>query len=95
MYDLQKSKSNIVPYKKLLLESPKLKSSEIFKAIEIAIPSTEIEVAILKTKAFIKTASRASITTGSMSNHSNEPVVNRFNAGCTKKSHRWTTMKNG
>jgi hypothetical protein len=32
-----------VPYKKLLLESPKLKSSEIFKAIEIAIPSTEIE----------------------------------------------------
>jgi hypothetical protein len=40
-----------VPYKKLLLESPKLKSSEIFKAIEIAIPSTEIEVAILKTKA--------------------------------------------
>ena len=40
-----------MPYKKLLLESPKLKSSEIFKAIEIAIPSTEIEVAILKTKA--------------------------------------------
>jgi hypothetical protein len=39
-----------VPYKKLLLESPKLKSSEIFKAIEIAIPSTEIEAAILKTK---------------------------------------------
>lgn len=37
-------------YKKILLESPKLKSSEIFKAIEIAIPSTEIEVAILKTK---------------------------------------------
>ena len=40
-----------MPYKKLLLESPKLKSSEIFKAIEIAIPSTEIEAAILKTKA--------------------------------------------
>jgi hypothetical protein len=40
-----------VPYKKLLLESPKLKSSEIFKAIEIAIPSTEIEAAILKAKA--------------------------------------------
>lgn len=39
-----------MPYKKLLLESPKLKSSEIFKAIEIAIPSTEIEAAILKTK---------------------------------------------
>ena len=43
-----------MPYKKLLLESPKLKSSEIFKAIEIAIPSTEIEVAILKTKAYEK-----------------------------------------
>jgi hypothetical protein len=40
-----------VPYKKLLLESPKLKNSEIFKAIEMAIPSTEIEAAILKTKA--------------------------------------------
>jgi hypothetical protein len=40
-----------VPYKKLLLESPKLRSSEIFKAIEIGIPSTEIEAAILKTKA--------------------------------------------
>ena len=39
-----------MPYKKLLLESPKLKSSEIFKAIEIAIPSIEIEAAILKTK---------------------------------------------
>jgi hypothetical protein len=35
-----------VPYKKILLESPKLKSSDIFKAIEIAIPSTEIEAAI-------------------------------------------------
>ena len=40
-----------MPYKKLLLESPKLKSSEIFKAMEIAIPLTEIEAAILKTKA--------------------------------------------
>ena len=40
-----------MPYKKLLLESPKLKNSEIFKAIEMAIPSTEIEAAILKTKA--------------------------------------------
>lgn len=38
-------------YRELLLESPKLKNIEIFKAIEIAIPSTEIEVAILKTKA--------------------------------------------
>ncbi len=36
--------------KKILLESPKLKSKEIFKAIEIAIPSTAIEAAILKTK---------------------------------------------
>jgi len=40
-----------VPYKKLLLESPNLKNSEIFKAIEMAIPSIEIEAAILKTKA--------------------------------------------
>jgi hypothetical protein len=40
-----------VPYKKLLLESPNLKSSEVFKAIEVAIPSTEIEAAILKAKA--------------------------------------------
>jgi hypothetical protein len=39
-----------MPYKQILLESPKLKSSEIFKAIDIAIPSTEIEAAILKTK---------------------------------------------
>jgi hypothetical protein len=39
-----------VPFKKLLLESPKLKSKEIFKAIEIAIPSTAIEAAILKKK---------------------------------------------
>lgn len=48
---MQKSKSSIVPYKKLLLESPKLKIREVFKAIEVAIPSTEIEAAILKTKA--------------------------------------------
>ena len=39
-----------MPFKKLLLESPKLKSKEIFKAIEIAIPSTAIEAAILKKK---------------------------------------------
>jgi hypothetical protein len=39
-----------VHLKKLLLESPKLKSKEIFKAIEIAIPSTAIESALLKTK---------------------------------------------
>jgi hypothetical protein len=37
-----------VHLKKILLESPKLKSKEIFKAIEIAIPSTAIEAAILK-----------------------------------------------
>ena len=38
-------------YKELLLESPKLKISEVSKAIESAIPSTEREAAILKTKA--------------------------------------------
>ena len=73
-------------HKKLLLESPKLKSSEIFKAIEIAIPSTEIEAAILKTKAFIESASWATITTGSMFNHSNELMVKRLKARRTKKS---------
>ena len=76
-----------MPYKKLLLESPKLKSSEIFKAIEIAIPSTEIEAAILKTKAKEKRHREAPITTGSMSNNSNERVVKRLNARCLKKSH--------
>jgi hypothetical protein len=40
-----------VPYKKILLESSNLKISEIFKAIKIATPSTEIEAAILKIKA--------------------------------------------
>src|SRR4028118_2333838 len=43
-------KSRTVDLKKLLLESPKLKSKEIFKAIEIAIPSTAIEAASLKKK---------------------------------------------
>jgi hypothetical protein len=86
-YDVQKSKLSIVPYKKLLLESPKLKISDRFKAIEIAIPSTEIEAAILKAKAFIETASWTTITTGSMSNHSNELMVKRFNARRTKKSN--------
>ena len=76
-----------MPDKKLLLESPKLKSSDIFKAIEIAIPSTEIEAAILKAKAFIETAPWATITTGSMSNHSNELMVKRLNARRTKKSN--------
>lgn len=76
-----------MPYKKILLESPKLKSSDIFKAIEIAIPSTEIEAAILKAKAKRETASWATITTGSMSNHSNEFMVKRFNARRTKKSN--------
>ena len=74
-----------MPDKKLLLESPKLKISEIFKAIESAIPSTEIEAAILKAKAFRSTASWATITTGSMSNHSNELMVKRLKARRTKK----------
>jgi hypothetical protein len=39
-----------VHFKKILLESPKLKNSEILKALEIAIPSTAIELAILQTK---------------------------------------------
>ena len=74
-----------MPYKKLLLESPKLKSSELFKAIEIAILSTEIEAAILKAKEK-KTVLWATITTGSMFNHSNELMVKRLNARRTKKS---------
>jgi len=75
-----------VPYKKLLLESPKLKNSEIFKAIEMAIPSTKIEAAILKTKAKEKRHREAPITNGSMSNHSNELMVKRLKARRTKKS---------
>jgi hypothetical protein len=75
-----------VPYKKLLLESPKLKSSEIFKAIEIAIPSTEIAIGYPENKSKRKTASCATITTGSMFDRSNELMVKRLNAGRTKES---------
>jgi len=39
-----------VHLKELSLVSPKIKSTEIFKAIEMAIPATAIEQAITKTK---------------------------------------------
>ena len=39
-----------MPLKEFSLVSPKIKSTEIFKAIERAIPATAIEQAITKTK---------------------------------------------
>jgi hypothetical protein len=58
---------------------------EIFKAIEIAIPATAIEQAITKTKAEEKRHRACACTTGSVSGSRHEFVVERFNAGCTKK----------
>jgi len=52
----------------------------------MAIPSTKIEAAILKTKAKEKRHREAPITNGSMSNHSNELMVKRLKARRTKKS---------
>jgi hypothetical protein len=58
---------------------------EIFKAIEMAIPATAIEQAITKTKAEEKRHRACASTTGSVSGNRPESVVERFNAGCTKK----------
>ena len=73
--------------KKILLESPKLKSKEIFKAIETAIPSTAIEAAILKTKVKEKRHRGLPSQLVVCRNNSNELVVKRLNAGCAKKSN--------
>jgi hypothetical protein len=58
---------------------------EIFKAIEMAIRATAIEPAITKTKVEKKRHRACTSTTGSVSGNRHESVVERFNAGCTKK----------
>jgi hypothetical protein len=74
-----------VHLKEFSLVSPKIKSTEIFKAIEMAIPATAIEQAITKTKVEEKRHRACASTTGSVSGNRHESVVERFNAGCTKK----------
>ena len=71
--------------KKFSLVSPKIQSTEIFKAIEMAIRTTAIEQAITKTKVEEKRHRACASTTGSVSGNRHESVVERFNAGCTKK----------
>jgi hypothetical protein len=74
-----------VHLKEFSLISPKIPSKEIFKAIEMAIPATAIEQAITKTKVEEKRHRACASTTGSVSSNCHEFVVERFNAGCTKK----------
>ena len=71
--------------KEFSLVSPKIPSREIFKAIEIAIPSSAIEQAIAKTNVGEKRHRACASTTGSMSDNRYEPMVERFNASSTKK----------
>jgi hypothetical protein len=76
-----------VHLKELSLVSSKIQSSEIFKAIEVAIPATSIEQAIAKTKVEAERHRSLPAQLVVCAGFSNEPVVKRFNAGCTKKSH--------
>ena len=71
--------------KEFSLVSPKIKSTEIFKAIEIAIRATAIEQAITKTKVEEKRHRACASTIGGVSGNRYESVVEKFNAGCTKK----------
>ena len=71
--------------KEFSLVSPKIKSTEIFKAIEMAIRATAIKQAITKTKVEEKRHRACASTIGSVSGNRHESVVEKFNAGCTKK----------
>ena len=71
--------------KEFSLVSPKIPSKEIFKVIEIAILAHAIEEAITKTKVEEKRHRAGASTTGSVSGNRHEPMVERFNARCTKK----------
>jgi hypothetical protein len=74
-----------VHLKEFSLVSPKIKSTEIFKAIEMAIRATAIKQAITKTKVEEKRHRACASTIGSVSGNRHESVVEKFNAGCTKK----------
>jgi hypothetical protein len=74
-----------VHLKEFSLVSPKIKSTEIFKAIEMAIRATAIEQAITKTKVEEKRHRACASTIGSVFGNRHESVVERFNAGGTKK----------
>jgi hypothetical protein len=74
-----------VHLKEFSLVSPKIQSTEIFKAIEIAIRVTAIEQAITKTKVEEKRHRGCASTIGGVSGNRHEFVVERFNTGCTKK----------
>ena len=76
--------------KEFSLVSPKIKSTEIFKAIEMAIRATAIEQAITKTKVEEKRHRACASTIGSVSGNRHESVVERFNAECTKKFDLWS-----
>jgi hypothetical protein len=74
-----------VHLKEFSLVSPKIKSTEIFKAIEIAILVTAIEQAITKTKVEEKRHRACASKISGVSGNRHESVLERFNAGCTKK----------
>jgi len=74
-----------VHLKEFSLVSQKIKSTQIFKAIEIAIRVTAIEQAITKTKVEEKRHRACASIIGCVSGNRYESVVERFNAGCTKK----------
>jgi hypothetical protein len=75
-----------------------IQSNDLLKAIETAIPATAIEQAISLRHGFAyrnkqsqrRKKSFFGSTFSSLFDNSNEPVVDRLNAGCTQKLSRWS-----
>ncbi len=79
----------MVHLKEFSLLSPNIQSSETFTEIETAIPAEAIEEVIAKTKVEDERNRSEPSTSGSLFDNSNELVVTRLNARCTKEFDCW------
>jgi hypothetical protein len=83
----------VVHLKDFSLLSPTIQNSDLLKAIETAIPATAIERASARRRTLRERNKQGqrrkksffTSTFGSLSASSNEPLVERFDAGCTQK----------
>lgn len=75
--------------KEFSLISPVVESGTVLKALESAIPSDAIEIAIAKAKASEERKRAIPITSGDLSDNCHEFVVFSVNENSAEKSCRW------
>ena len=75
--------------KEFSLISPVIESGVVFKALETAIPSAVVEQAIGDTHSNEERKRAIPITSGGLSNHCYELMVESLNENSPEKSGRW------